>query len=91
MSKPYLRAAVESDLTRICEGRATREEVVATCLRAMLPVFEQTAKNLRVLMTALNDLFHPIGQGAANVPGAAALSTCGVCRGKLSVKRVAEG
>ena len=40
MSKPDLRAGLETDLVEICEGRKTKEEVLAAQLVKYKAVFE---------------------------------------------------
>jgi hypothetical protein len=71
-------------------SKKTKTEVLRDCIAAMKPVYEHAAANVSKLLESMADSFSAVGQTAALAPGPqyAAFSTCGVCKGKMSLRRV---
>lgn len=57
MSKPHLRAGLESDLKLICEGRKNKDVVLADQVRNYKEVFEQAMVQVEKLDNAMSSYF----------------------------------
>jgi len=95
MSKPFLRASVEGDLARVCDGSKSRAAVVADCLAAMRPVYVATASRMDVMLSRFRELFDAVGSGAPVAPpaagGAGVVACGGGCGRALDAKWVGSG
>jgi hypothetical protein len=88
LHKPALRAAMEADMTRICLGQRTREDVVKDCLTQMRSIFLSVVENGASLVAAMSQHFRRagVGHGQQSALLAASFSRCGICRSQMDLK-----
>ena len=67
LSKPHLRAKMEADMKRICDGSMTREQVVSEAVALYSRIFEDAANRRMMLVDAVSKYFNvpPLDGGGA--------------------------
>ena len=65
VSKPFLRKEMELKMKAICEGRATRNDVVQESLEQYREVFTKTQQGIGSLKTAIRKYLTPLEPGVA--------------------------
>ena len=106
MSKPHLRAALETDLVEICEGRKTKDEVLAEQISRYKEVFQAAMDNVNKLDQATQHFLeeNPAGGGDGpggggpggaggmlGLPASSPVVECVVCRQQLALKTKQSG
>merc|ERR1719300_285776 len=101
MSKPDLRAALETDLVEICEGRKTKDEVLQEQVHRYKEVFQAAIDNVNKLDMAAQHFLEENpsnqgdgGQGGQNIFGMASndpVVQCILCQSQLALKSKQSG
>lgn len=62
--RPFLRRAMEADLSAVCAGRKTSAAVSNDCIGAMRPLYVEVQRSQNTLVSAVKTFLHGQGRGA---------------------------
>ncbi|XP_064405762.1 DNA topoisomerase 3-alpha-like isoform X2 [Halichondria panicea] len=94
LSKPQLRAELEADLKRICEGSKTRDDVLSSTLEKYHEVFQNAYQQANKLEESLSKYFGPSQPIAEDEPPSLGevIRRCPLCQqNDLVIKRKRDG
>jgi len=88
MSKPNLRAELESDLKKICDGRSRKDDVLNKHIRIYKDCLEQAFNNAVKLDEALSKYFgQPSIYQETSTPAAVPVRPCPICNNDMILKK----
>lgn len=90
LSKPYLRAEMEKDCTDVAHGRKSKDDVVQNCILQMKQIFQSVVQQSEQLDIAMSEYF-TAGNGPESRLEKRDFSMCGVCRGKMELRKLTHG
>ncbi|XP_041363021.1 DNA topoisomerase 3-alpha-like isoform X2 [Gigantopelta aegis] len=94
MSKPHLRAELESDLKLICEGRKNKDVVLQDQVRKYKEVFLEATRQAVKLDDALAQYLgqaNPVNQSDVEVTGPAPVCPCPQCGSQMVLRTKKDG
>lgn len=92
LNKPDLRREMEAECNLVASGRKTKEEIMAPILDKMLECFNRANAEAHKLDEAVSRHFNRLGSDdASSIILQNNFSECGVCRGRMSLKQLANG
>ena len=94
MSKPHLRAGLETDLVKICEGSKTKDEVLQAQLVKYKEVFQTAVQNVAQLDAATQHFLEETpsaGAGDGMGGGGEPVVSCSLCQSQVALKTKQSG
>ena len=87
LTKPFLRANMESDCSRIARGEVDKNEVIKRHIKDMRTCFERVTRESNTIIQAVSQRFHRIGDPDSNfIINQRDISNCGSCGNMMELR-----